>query len=109
MLDGRQGTAAECGLLPRTLDVLFNSISTQQYQGAPVCPKFYSDVAFLEPAEQQLCDRIKDESLTSKVPKARRRTCMCVRHGAQDAMSKMDQSVAADRTGARVWRSAGQT
>jgi hypothetical protein len=45
--------------------VLFNSVQAQPYMGAPVFPKFYSDVAFLEPAEQAVYTQIKHESLHS--------------------------------------------
>ena len=70
-----QGTPEDSGVLPRTLDVLFNSIQPQHYAGTPVYPKFYSDVAFLEPAEHQQYLRLKDESLASHGTKVTWQEC----------------------------------
>ena len=58
-----QGKPDDTGVIPRTLDVLFNSIQSQAYQGAPVCPRFFSDVAFLDSKEAALLDKQKEDFL----------------------------------------------
>jgi hypothetical protein len=64
LLVHEQGKPDNTGVIPRTLDVLFNSIQSQPYQGPAICPRFFSDVAFLDAKEAQIQDKIKDEFLS---------------------------------------------
>ena len=58
------GTPEAPGILPRALDVIFNSIAPAHYEGPAVCPRYYSDVGFLDQHEAAIMERVKEESLT---------------------------------------------
>ncbi|XP_060582779.1 kinesin-like protein KIF20A [Ruditapes philippinarum] len=51
-----QGNPKDAGILPRALDVLFNSINKRQWDGMDLKPKMFIDVTRLTP-EQELMER----------------------------------------------------
>ncbi|XP_050413395.1 kinesin-like protein KIF20A, partial [Patella vulgata] len=61
-----QGKQSDAGILPRALDVLFNSINNKQLSGMNLKPKMFMDVAKLtaeqEEAERKIKDRIMQMS-----------------------------------------------
>ncbi|XP_048250049.1 kinesin-like protein KIF20B isoform X1 [Haliotis rufescens] len=58
-----QGKPHDAGLLPRALDVLFNSISGKQWPGMDLKPKMFTDVRKLTPEEEEKERRIKEKTL----------------------------------------------
>ncbi|XP_046579604.1 LOW QUALITY PROTEIN: kinesin-like protein KIF20B [Haliotis rubra] len=59
-----QGKPHDAGLLPRALDVLFNSISGKQWPGMDLKPKMFTDVRKLTPEEEEKERRIKEKTLS---------------------------------------------
>ncbi|KAK3090559.1 hypothetical protein FSP39_012688 [Pinctada imbricata] len=58
-----QGEPRDAGILPRTLDVLFNSISGKHWGKANLKPKMFTDVVRLSDTEEDLEIRKKEETL----------------------------------------------
>lgn len=60
------GTPAEPGILPRSLDLIFNTVTPQQMSSLDLLPKNFSEAIYLseEEAESQ---RIKREAIWNKV------------------------------------------
>ena len=47
------GTSGEPGVLPRTLDVIFNSIKGHHFESLYIKPKFHSEATYLNDTEQE--------------------------------------------------------
>ena len=47
------GTSEEPGILPRTLDVVFNTIKGKQFEGTVIKPKHYQAAAYLTEEQQE--------------------------------------------------------
>ena len=60
------GTSKEPGVLPRTLDVIFNSIKHCHFLGHTVKPKFFAEATHLTDSEQEEDKAIKT-ALLNKV------------------------------------------
>ncbi|KAH9509612.1 hypothetical protein Btru_044008 [Bulinus truncatus] len=58
-----QGQPQDAGILPRCLDVIFNSINGKQIPSLTLKPKMFTDVVRLSPEEMALEKRIKDKTL----------------------------------------------
>ncbi len=56
-----QGSPNDGGILPRSLDVVFNSISGQQWDSAIFKPVMFCNVSKLTPAEMAAEDKLKDK------------------------------------------------
>lgn len=57
------GTPTEPGILPRSLDLIFNSISPQQLSSLQLRPKNFSDVAYITEEEMERELARKDDIL----------------------------------------------
>lgn len=57
------GEPRDAGILPRALDVLFNSISNKQVSGYDLKPKMFMDVVKLNKEEAEGEKRLKDNTL----------------------------------------------
>jgi len=68
------GTPTEPGILPRSLDVIFNSIDQKQFSRITIKPKHFSSVEYLNSREQEKEEALKEEILR----KVRRHVCVCV-------------------------------
>lgn len=60
------GTSTEPGLLPRSLDVVFNTIDQRQFSSVAIRPKHFSDVAHLSERETER-EQLKKEEILAKV------------------------------------------
>lgn len=58
-----QGEPRDAGILPRALDVLFNSINNKQVSGYDLKPKMFMDVVKLNKEEADEEKRVKDKTL----------------------------------------------
>ena len=47
------GTSEEPGILPRTLDVVFNTIKGKQFDGTVIKPKHYQEAVYLTEEQQE--------------------------------------------------------
>ena len=54
------GNPKDGGILPRALDVLFNSIQGKQWDDVSLKPKMFSDVYKLTPKQMEVEERIKE-------------------------------------------------
>lgn len=57
------GEPRDAGILPRALDVLFNSINNKQVSGYDLKPKMFMDVVKLNKEEADEEKRLKDKTL----------------------------------------------
>lgn len=57
------GEPRDAGILPRALDVLFNSINNKQVSGYDLKPKMFMDVVKLNKEEADEEKRVKDKTL----------------------------------------------
>ena len=57
------GNPHEAGILPRGLDVLFNSISGKQWPGMDLKPSMFCDVVKLSPEEEEREQKVKERTL----------------------------------------------
>lgn len=57
------GEPRDAGILPRALDVLFNSINNKQVSGYDLKPKMFMDVVKLNKEEAEGEKRLKDKTL----------------------------------------------
>ena len=57
------GTSTDPGLLPRTLDVIFNSVGQNQFEDFQIKPKFHSEAEYLKDTEQEREKEIKQDLL----------------------------------------------
>lgn len=57
------GEPRDAGILPRTLDVLFNSINNKQVSGYDLKPKMFMDVVKLNKEEADDEKRLKEKTL----------------------------------------------
>ena len=57
------GTSTETGMLPRSLDVLFNSIQGRQWDNMALKPSMFCAVTKLSPEQEQLQHQIKESVL----------------------------------------------
>lgn len=57
------GELRDAGILPRALDVLFNSINNKQVSGYDLKPKMFMDVVKLNKEEADEEKRLKDKTL----------------------------------------------
>lgn len=57
------GEPRDAGILPRALDVLFNSINNKQVSGYDLKPKMFMDVVKLNKEEADEEKRVKDRTL----------------------------------------------
>ena len=57
------GTSTETGMLPRSLDVLFNSIEGRQWDNMALKPSMFCAVTKLSPEQEQLQHQIKESVL----------------------------------------------
>lgn len=57
------GESRDAGILPRALDVLFNSINNKQVSGYDLKPKMFMDVVKLNKEEAEGEKRLKDKTL----------------------------------------------
>ena len=57
------GTSTDPGLLPRTLDVIFNSVGQNQFEDFQIKPKFHSEAEYLKDIEQEREKEIKQDLL----------------------------------------------
>ena len=57
------GTPSEPGLLPRTLDAIFSSLSPQQLSDLDIKPKHYSNVMYLTKADVERERQLKESML----------------------------------------------
>lgn len=57
------GEPRDAGILPRALDVLFNSINNKQVSGYDLKPKMFMDVVKLNKEEAEGEKRLKDNTL----------------------------------------------
>ena len=55
------GTSTEPGILPRSLDVIFNSIDQKQFSSITIKPKHFSSVEYLDSQEQERQEALKEE------------------------------------------------
>ena len=55
------GTSTEPGILPRSLDVIFNSIDQKQFSSIAIKPKHFSSVEYLDSREQEREEALKEE------------------------------------------------
>ncbi|XP_055887228.1 kinesin-like protein KIF20B [Biomphalaria glabrata] len=62
-----QGKPQDAGVLPRCLDVIFNSINGKQIPSMTLKPKMFTDVVRLSPEEIVLEKRIKEKTLRLSV------------------------------------------
>ena len=60
------GTAEEPGLLPRSLDVIFNTIDEQQLSSVAIKPKNFSEVTYPSQQEQE-AEQQRKEAMLAKV------------------------------------------
>ncbi|KAK7497988.1 hypothetical protein BaRGS_00010859, partial [Batillaria attramentaria] len=58
-----QGNPREAGVLPRGLDVLFNSISGKQWPTMDLKPRMFNDVVKLSPTEEEEERKVKERTL----------------------------------------------
>lgn len=58
----KKGNPKDAGILPRALDVLFNSINNRQWNGMDLKPKLFMDVSRLS-AEQEAEERKAKEKI----------------------------------------------
>ncbi|KAI0213937.1 Kinesin-like protein KIF20A [Lamellibrachia satsuma] len=58
-----QGTTTEAGILPRSLDVLFNSIQGRQWENMALKPAMFCGVTKLSPSQEHLQHQIKEAVL----------------------------------------------
>ncbi|XP_076451814.1 uncharacterized protein LOC143287590 [Babylonia areolata] len=58
-----QGNARDAGILPRGLDVLFNSISGKQWPGMDLKPNMFCDVVKLSPDDEEKERKMKERTL----------------------------------------------
>lgn len=63
------GTGKQPGILPRALDVVFNSIKNNQFDSHCIKPKFYAEATYLIENEEE-ADKALKRSLLNQV-------CMC--------------------------------
>ena len=57
------GTPSDPGILPRSLDVIFNSIDHQQLSSVSVKPKHFSEVVYLSKEEVTAMESHKENTL----------------------------------------------
>lgn len=57
------GEPKDAGILPRALDVLFNSISNKQCHSMNLKPKMFTDVVKLSPDQVEYERKIKEKTL----------------------------------------------
>ncbi|CAH1784367.1 unnamed protein product [Owenia fusiformis] len=55
-----QGNPKDAGILPRTLDVLFNSIQGRQWGGMSLKPRMFSDIVKLSTRQEAAEQKVKD-------------------------------------------------
>ncbi len=55
------GSATDGGILPRALDVIFNSISGQQWDSMVFKPDMFCAVTKLTPSEMQVQEKVKEK------------------------------------------------
>lgn len=60
------GTSEDPGLLPRSLDVIFNSLDERQLSSAAIKPKYFSDVTSLSQQEQE-AEQERKQAILAKV------------------------------------------
>ncbi|XP_052285989.1 kinesin-like protein KIF20B isoform X2 [Dreissena polymorpha] len=58
-----QGNPKDAGILPRALDVLFNSIHGKQWNGMDLKPQMFTEVVRLSPEQEQHEKRMKEATL----------------------------------------------
>ncbi|XP_033763361.1 LOW QUALITY PROTEIN: kinesin-like protein KIF20B [Pecten maximus] len=58
-----QGQPSDAGVLPRALDVLFNSINGKQVEGMKLKPNMFTDVTKLSSAEEEAEKNFKEKTL----------------------------------------------
>ena len=75
------GNPDDAGILPRGLDVLFNSISGKQWPGMDLKPRMFCDVVKLSPEEEERERKIKERTLRLNSGEVRMKDCC----GALDA------------------------
>ena len=58
------GTATEPGILPRSLDLIFNSVSPHQLSSLQLRPRYFSEAVYLTEEETEKEQAKKDEILS---------------------------------------------
>ena len=71
------GTPTDPGILPRSVDVIFNSIDQQQLSHVLVKPRHFSEVVYLSKEEASAMEVCKENTLNkvSEVEVVRAQTC----------------------------------
>lgn len=57
------GPHSDPGILPRSLDVIFNSIEAKQLMNVATKPKYYSEVTYLSEEDKEEEQKIKEKIL----------------------------------------------
>ncbi|ESO82312.1 hypothetical protein LOTGIDRAFT_134756 [Lottia gigantea] len=69
-----QGKQSDAGILPRALDVLFNSINNKQLYGITLKPKMFMDVSKLNTEEAEMEKKIKERIMKMSLEDVRDET-----------------------------------
>ncbi len=71
------GSATDGGILPRALDVIFNSISGQQWDSMVFKPDMFCAVTKLTPSEMQVQEKVKEKVMRMATDEVSKEATYC--------------------------------